>query len=681
MGKVYFLFGVHNHQPVGNFDSIFRKAYHDCYLPFILTLEKFPNIKCCIHNSGPLYDWFLNNAPQYIDILKKLVNRNQIEIISGGYYEPILPLISDDDKYGQINFMNDFLRSEFGIEPKGIWIAERVWEQYLVKIIYNCNLKYTFLDDTHFRYAGLIQKEFFGYYTTEEDAKPIFIFPISKTLRYKIPFSQHYEAIELLNSFASDSDVLVTLFDDGEKFGLWPNTFDWVYNKGWLNNFFAQLSNSKNIITITAEEAIQKFCSCGIIYLPTSSYEEMGEWVLMPESFIIYERLKNFLKETNRFEEFKDFIRGGFFRNFYHKYSRLNYMHKRMLSISKKIHSKIDLKQDIEILKNLWKAQTNCSYWHGIFGGFYLGHLRSSVYEHLIKAQVLFEKKYLDFEDIEVKQEDIDLCTKDEILVNHKKAIFCFSQKGGTLLEFCLKDPQYNLLNTVTRQKESYHQKLSANSNTNQEIATIHQIVKQKEPDLYKYLVYDNYQKLGLIDHILDKKISLQDFDQQRGFITLANTFYNFKMKSQNKKITIDFYYKSKNLSFTKTISIEKEAGLTVLYNFDKKNILNKYNFGIEFNLSFLSLLDIFAKNKKEELSLKEAGVFSSIKNFKILDKFKKIIVDFKIDTNVNIFSFPIYTVSSSEDGFEKVYQQLCLLFIFEQKNKFNLSLSIYPNK
>ncbi|MCM8819821.1 MAG: DUF1926 domain-containing protein [Candidatus Omnitrophica bacterium] len=674
MGKVYFLFGVHNHQPVGNFHSIFKKAYQDCYLPFILTLEKFPNVKCCIHNSGPLYDWFLENAPEYIDILKKLTKRGQVEIVSSGYYEPILPLISDEDKYGQINFMNNFVKNTFGVEPKGIWVAERVWEQYLAKIIHDCNLKYTFLDDTHFRYAGLKQKEFFGYYTTEEEAKPIFIFPISKTLRYKIPFSQYYEAIELLNSFASENDVLVTLFDDGEKFGLWPNTFDWVYKNGWLNNFFTALSNSTNIITVTAEEAIQKFSSSGIIYLPTASYEEMGEWVLEPESFLVYERLKNFLKENNKFEEFKDFIRGGFFRNFYHKYSRLNYMHKRMLFLSKKIHSKIDPKNDSQILNNLWKAQTNCSYWHGIFGGFYLGHLRSSVYEHLIKAQTLFEKKYLN-KAIEVQRQDIDLCTKEEIFVNNKKAIFCFSQKGGTLLEFSLKDVQYNLLNTVTRQKESYHQKLFTSSNS-QEVTTIHHIIKQKEANLHKYLIYDSYQKLGLIDHILDKKISQEDFNQQRGFITLANNFYDFKIKNQDKKVSIDFYCKTRNISFTKTILIKEKAGFDVFYNFDKKNILNTYNFGIEFNLSFASIFDIFAKNKKE-LSLDKVQVFSSLKNFKILDKFKKLILTFDIDTNANIFSFPMYTVSSSEDGFEKVYQQLCILFIFSPKNKIKLSLNV----
>ena len=273
MGKVYFLFGVHNHQPVGNFPHIFEEAYKKCYFPFLSLIEKFPKINFSLHNSGCLYDWLISNKKEYLNILKKLTLRGQVEIISGGYYEPIFPLISSEDRYGQINLMNNFIKREFKVKPSGIWLPERVWEQYLAKLINLCDLKYTFLDDTHFRAGGLKNKEFFGYYTTEEEAKPIYVFPISKILRYKIPFSEPQEAIDILNSFSKEKDILVTLFDDGEKFGLWPHTYDWVYNKKWLERFLSLLQNSSSIETITPSFALNKFNSKGIVYLPTASYE------------------------------------------------------------------------------------------------------------------------------------------------------------------------------------------------------------------------------------------------------------------------------------------------------------------------------------------------------------------------------------------------------------------------
>jgi alpha-amylase len=676
VGKVYFVFGVHNHQPVGNFPHIFKEAYERCYLPFLNVLEKFPKIKCNIHNSGPLYDWIAENDKGYLDILKKLVKRGQVEIISGGYYEPILPLISDEDKYGQIRLMNRFIEKEYGRSPRGIWTAERVWEPYLAKAIHDCNLQYTFLDDTHFRYAGLQEKEFFGYYTSDDEGKPIFIFPISKTLRYKVPFSQAQEAIDVLNSFRRDSDILVTLFDDGEKFGLWPETFDWVYNKKWLEKFFSLLEDSASIQTITAAEAINKFSTSGIVYLPTASYEEMGEWVLEPQSYYLYEGLKNFLKSNNKFEEFKDFIRGGFFKNFYRKYPRLNYMHKRMLSLSKKLNSRMNLDKDEKILRSLWKAQTNCGYWHGVFGGFYLGHIRQAVYENLISAQNLFDRKY-NKKTVTFEKEDVDLDGNEEVILKNDKLICCFSPKGGALLELSLREPPFNLINTITRREESYHKKIRDNVIKANGLSTIHETVKQKEKNLDKFLVYDKYERLGLIDHILEKNITVDDFNSQRGIYTLSNTVYDSSFREDKDAVALSYLYGNKDLNFLKKIIFSLKSGLEVIYKFNKKNILKNNYFGIEFNLSLPSLKDIFKQEESKRISLSEGSEWGESSSLVISDTFKGIAIEFSFD-KADIFTSPVYSVSSSESGFEKVYQQIAILFILtNKKDSFKLSLKI----
>ena len=47
-------------------------------------------------------------------------------------------------------------------------------------------------------------------------------------------------------------------FDDGEKFGVWPNTYDWVYTKGWLKNFIKAIMAEKEIEFMHYEEAVKK---------------------------------------------------------------------------------------------------------------------------------------------------------------------------------------------------------------------------------------------------------------------------------------------------------------------------------------------------------------------------------------------------------------------------------------
>jgi alpha-amylase len=675
MGKLYFIFGVHNHQPVGNFPHIFKEAYEKCYFPFLSTLEDFPKIKFCLHNSGPLYDWMREHGKDYLGLLKKMVKRGQVEIISGGYYEPILPIVSDSDKYGQIKLMNDFVEKEFSDKPGGIWTAERVWEPYLARVIANSALKYTFLDDTHFRFAGLKCHEFFGYYTTEDEGKPVSVFPISKTLRYKIPFSEAEEAFNVLNSLGRSEDVLVTLFDDGEKFGLWPGTYDWIYNKEWLKKFLTLLSSSDNIITITAGEALEKFNTNGIVYLPAASYEEMGEWVLEPQNFFAYEGLKDLLKANGKFEEYKDFVRGGFFRNFYHKYPRLNYMQKKMLYLSRKINTIANPQVDKKIFASLYKAQTNCGYWHGVFGGFYLGHIRSAVYENLIEAENLLDEKYKP-EKISTDCVDLDFDGRNEIILKNGRLICCFSQKGASLCEMSLRNPAINLVNTITRQEESYHRKILQNVNQEGAVSTIHDIVKQKDKDLDKFLIYDQYERLSLMDHLLDKDITVDDFNRQKGINTLSDELYDWNMKKEKQKVAINCNFENAGLSFVKIIDFSEKCGIDVSYKFNRKNILKDYNFGIEFNISLLSPNDIFAKIGNEQIALSELKEFKEASSFILLDTFKKLTFNFTFD-KARILSMPVYSVSSSESGFEKVYQQTAILFIFKQKDALNFSLDI----
>ncbi|MDD5069636.1 MAG: DUF1926 domain-containing protein [Candidatus Omnitrophica bacterium] len=675
MGKVYFIFGLHNHQPVGNFDHVFEEAYSKSYFPFLALLDKFPSIKFSLHNSGCLYDWILENKPEYIDILKKMVNRGQVEAVSGGYYEPILPLISDADKIGQIEQMNSFLKKEFSASPTGIWIAERVWEQYLARVINSCDLKYTFLDDTHFRSAGYNEDEFFNYYVTEDSGKEISIFPISKILRYKIPFSQPYEAVEVLSSFARDRNVLVTLFDDGEKFGLWPETYQWVYEKKWLEQFLDLLKDSKLIETVHPKDALNLVPSGGLIYFPSASYEEMGEWVLEPQAFREYERVKNSLKNNNQQQDL-NFLTGGIFRNFYRKYARLNYMHKRMLFTSEAIHKTADSKKDKKIFSSLWKSQTNCGYWHGVFGGFYLGHIRGAVFENLIEAETLCDKKY-STEDLVIKESDFTFDGCSKIMVKTPDIISCFSARGGTIQELSLRSEKTNLVNTITRQEESYHKKIKENVASGEGLSSIHDRVVQKESGLDKLLIYDQYQRVALADHLLDKDIDIDKFNNQSGVKTLSNDIYSVSIKKQKGGSFVQYQYQKSDLAFSKKITFPKICSLEILYSFSKSDCFKYSDFGIEFNLSLPSINHIFRKDKTAMSPLSVAGFFKEEKSFVVRDEHKKIDIQFDFD-NADVLTQPIYSVSSSESGFEKSYQQIALLFIKRNdKNEFNLSLRI----
>ncbi|MBI4713119.1 MAG: 4-alpha-glucanotransferase, partial [Planctomycetes bacterium] len=75
MSNLNFIFCLHNHQPVGNFESVFEAAYRQAYEPFFEVADKFPQVKFCLHYSGPLLEWIERAHPKFITKLQERVNQ------------------------------------------------------------------------------------------------------------------------------------------------------------------------------------------------------------------------------------------------------------------------------------------------------------------------------------------------------------------------------------------------------------------------------------------------------------------------------------------------------------------------------------------------------------------------------------------------------------------------------
>ena len=131
MNKVHLVLVIHSHQPVGNFDAILEKIYQQSYLPFLQHLARHPGVRMGLHYTGPLLEWMDAKHPEFMDELGKLAARGQVEIVGGGFYEPIMVSIPQRDQAAQFGRMSDYIERKFGGAPSGAWLAERVWEPQL----------------------------------------------------------------------------------------------------------------------------------------------------------------------------------------------------------------------------------------------------------------------------------------------------------------------------------------------------------------------------------------------------------------------------------------------------------------------------------------------------------------------------------------------------------------------
>ncbi len=495
--SVALLFGVHAHQPVGNFPFVMDDAHRRCYRPFLHMMYRFPAFRFSIHVSGWLFDYLLDRYPDDIALLREMVARGQVELFGAGYTEPVLAAIPVRDRVGQIARMSDCMEQSLGQRPQGAWLTERVWESNVVPALADCGIQYVTVDDYHFLCAGKENAELTGFYSTEEDGRRLDLYPISEALRYRLPFSPAEDAVRYIESLANgDGGNAAVYFDDIEKFGIWPETYEWVYEKGWLTAFIEGVLESGIIRPLRYCDYHQKARTRGIVYLPTTSYIEMNEWTLPAGPAHRYADLVQSIKKQSRYDDDKAFLRGGIWRNFLSRYPESNWMHKRMLQLSARYDALPETARAAEIREALYEAQANDAYWHGLFGGLYLPHLRRAVYNAIVRAEALLDR-VAPRPGRETR--DLDLDGHDETLLqNGVLQAILMGDGSASICELDAYALDHNFADTLSRQVEHYHRKAvlsRPSSHDARGVANPHERVMFKHDILPEDMVTDTHRR------------------------------------------------------------------------------------------------------------------------------------------------------------------------------------------
>lgn len=479
---------VHNHQPVGNFDHVFSQAADEAYLPFLRALIENPAIRVGLHTSGCLWDWLTQNREEYLELARELAGRGQIEFIGGGYYEPVISLLPRRDVLAQFERMNRFLFENFGVVPEGFWCTERVWNPALPYFLEGTGAKYTLLDDNHFISAGLTGKKLEQAFRTAYLDSEISLLPIGEKMRYLIPFKLVPDIEAYFREKASENPSGALIFgDDGEKFGVWPGTAEWVWTKGWMNDFIAMLSDNSDWINLKLPaEYLKENPPRDSVFLPSTSYREMTGWALPPVSAREYEEGWERLKPVSPEAPEKRFYRGGYFENYLTKYTETAAMHRELLYVSKLLErtsSKLEPAIRAEAEKHLHMAQCNCAYWHGIFGGLYLNYLRNAVYRNYAAA-----KKYV-FDHAGLEPCEI---AGGYIRLTNRELALELGQISGAIEAVDFLPSVSRITDVITRRYEAYHEKIAESEKQNvASHESIHDGWKMKEGGLLDRLHYD----------------------------------------------------------------------------------------------------------------------------------------------------------------------------------------------
>ncbi|MFX1528462.1 MAG: alpha-amylase/4-alpha-glucanotransferase domain-containing protein [Promethearchaeota archaeon] len=719
---IYLPIVFHFHQPIDNFNWVIEDAYQKAYKPLLECLYKYAKVKVALHFSGNLLEWLIINKPDIIEKLKQMANRGQVEMIGGGYYEPIFAIIPYRDKIAQMKKLSSLIKKEFNLEVKGAWLSERVWEPNYPSFLCDVCLKYVIVDDNHFRSTGITEIDTFYSYNTEDEGKILRVFPINEELRYLTPWKPTYLSIEYLKKMADEKgNRMALLISDAEKMGVWGTTHEICYvdgkghqegdnGKPFISAFLEQVINNEWIKSITPSEYMEKVPAKNLVYLPTASYDKMEEWVLLTPIRKRFEILREAIRNDPQRKDEYLFLQGGFWRFFLIKYPESNNMHKKMLYVREKLIELEDRLMKTETHKyqnkineawdEIYKAQCNDSYWHGLFGGIYLQFLRFSVYTHLINAEKVIDevnseiniisKNYISILPMDFnKDSKMDIIIESDLL-----SLYVDPSDGGTIFELDFKPKSYNILNTLTRWPEAYHD----TNKVNKEEVMVDRFKRSMfrtrflhENVPLKQIEKDNYYEFG--DFVNNEfKITRNEKDgksvilELKGSGSVKDIFLDERFPCM---ITKKLIVKENSLKLSVMGSLKKKPGKEDMM----ARILDQLELGIDipffFNgdpkgFSWESNQVLFANGKNNEL-LKPFEYEGY--HFKSYDENYNLTLEIEISSTsksdlekVRIAKFPIVAFVYTDEGYKKIYQGINVIPRFKLSKNFiyNIDLKIY---
>jgi hypothetical protein len=199
-GKPSVILGYHDHLPAGAKDDEFEEVYNSRLKPFVTILNGNPGVPAALHLSGPLLERLKQKKPEFFLLIGDLVTRKQVELLGGGFYEPLLPLLPLADKIGQIELLTTYIRQHFGKKPQGCYLPFGAWEQSLAGVLSSCGMAYTFLGEDQFRASGIEGREIYAPWITEDQGKLVTVFPVIGSVNGRNSGAEIHDLINGRNS-------------------------------------------------------------------------------------------------------------------------------------------------------------------------------------------------------------------------------------------------------------------------------------------------------------------------------------------------------------------------------------------------------------------------------------------------------------------------------------------------
>ncbi len=647
MNKINLCFGIKFSNEGSQISSNIKDIYLNKFKKIFSFLCTYTDIRLSLYIPGVVLEWLKVNHPEVITILSERTSAGQIELIGGGFFEPILPLISPTDRVTQIENLTTLIRKLTGKKPRGVFLNESIWDPSLISTFNTCAMEYTFLDSRLMPKRGINPAPSFVPHIVENLGRTTTVIPLHKGCIAHTN-QQPSEYLRFLQDILrSANNSIIAGFYSVDDF------LQLISNK-WFDSFLKLIENNSDIKFALPYDFLKKNTQRNRCYIPSGCESELAVWATEPyaaDTHVLTESL---------YPTAQDFLT---------VYEQALFLYSHMVYTSTLVNQcRGDKVRKKAAREHVFQAQNYSAYIFNGNGGVRSKSILDSAYQNLIEAEKLVREASGFSENT----------TSFDFMHNGNKEYVCsfdsfnayIMQTGGMLFELDIISNSKNYCNASRRFQKT-----------------------DKTTDLYN--------KKMFVDHLLSKsdfnKLSSGKAPVTVNLPTIKYSEHTFNRSKSSIQLIAECLWGEDN----NPVIIKKN------YNFNNNGVLVQYilknngvtpikaKFAVEQNISFSGdtnqnvLAEIIAmENKDVPDTSKPCYYKDGVSLVQLEDLHSNVQLLFELNENSTYSMYPYHTQCINKQKIDCVqYEAHTCVFYWDidlqpgYETEKNISLTIIPGK
>ena len=419
------------------------------------ALQTRPRLHLGLHLGGHILDYLLRRRSERLVQLVGLVQSGQVELIGGGYYDPILSALPKRSAQAQLDRTDQFFDEQLRLKLVGAWLPEQVFEPSLVPLLAESGYDYVLVPCDPIDAAGVNTEELDRPLRLEQGGAQLFGLAAER--------GDEQQLVRRLDGWISKAQAgRKLLVWNGDLLALSPDRQ--AMPKGAQIERFLSDLDAVSFFEFELPKHVAASEPGPLVYPGLGSHRSMGTWSLPVQAGRRRARiLESAAKKGGR--EGLPLLAGGRWSSFLARYFEAGQMHSRALRLADRIESaQLPSSWRERMWTSLLQAQGHEAFQHGDRSGIYNPILRQAVHGRLrdledyldhLEAAAQGDPKQLN----EIRKRSRELLpdgTQAIVLSGTRGHWTVCPEYGGALVGLELPGLPWDLVHSMSRYPESY---------------------------------------------------------------------------------------------------------------------------------------------------------------------------------------------------------------------------------